>query len=56
MTTTRNRLAEIIGAHASHAHRYEAADAILAALPDLVKPLVWRDYRRRVMMTLGVEL
>lgn len=100
MTNTRDRLANIIGAHASQAHRYHAADAILAALPDLVKPLVWRDclgdkradtpfghyivrgqtltinvhsglpptlhtdpigaaegdYRRRVMMSLGVEL
>lgn len=41
MTDFREKLAKIIGDHASQAHRYGAADAIIAALPDMVQPLGW---------------
>lgn len=35
MTDLRERLASIIGAHANQAPRYETADAILAAFPQM---------------------
>jgi len=44
MTDLREKLADILEANPND---YDAADAIIATLPDMAQPLVWEDFEGR---------